>query len=132
MRSLLRFLLLCLMVVALPVQGLAATGAVHCAAMHERMQTASMHLHHDGSAHDHAAADAQHEAAPASADLPQGQGGSFKCSACAACCVALGLPAGAIVLPHPPAQAFQPAFGSRDPVAFLTGGPERPPRAFLA
>lgn len=141
MRSLLRLLLLCLMAVALPVQGLAATGAVHCAAMHDRMQVATAHHHDDGSAHQH---DAHHggqdaaSAAPPGADDHRADEGSpragdaFKCSACAACCVALGLPSVAITLPTLPAEGLEPAIALRAAVVFLTGGPERPPRPVLA
>jgi hypothetical protein len=140
MRSLLRLLLLCLMAVALPVQGLAATGAVHCAAMHDRMQGATGHHHDDGSAHQHDAHHGGQEAAsaPSGGDDHRADDGSprvgsaFKCSACAACCVALGLPSVAITLPALPAEGLEPDIAFRAAVAFLTGGPERPPRTVLA
>lgn len=136
MRSLLRVLLLCLMAVALPLQGLAATGAVHCAAMHDRMQVDPAHHHDDGVAehHDgHASASLQEAADDHRGDdsAPR-TGGAFKCSACAACCVALGLPVGVLTLPHVPADSVAPAIAWRAAVAFLTGGPERPPRTCLA
>lgn len=141
MRAVLRLLLLCLMAVALPLQGLAATGALHCAAMHERMQVNVELRHHGGAAghHDgHAKAEQQafaddHRADDHRADdgAPR-SGGAFKCSACAACCVALGLPVGAVVLPQAPADALAPAMPQRAVAAFLTSGPERPPRTVLA
>lgn len=137
MRSLLRLMLLCLMTVALPVQGFAATGALHCGAMHERMQPGAAHHHDDGVAHLHG----DHErAGPAAADgaaAPDEDdavrvGGVFKCSACAACCVGLGLPAGTLRVPQGPAESVAPALVERSAAAFLTGGLERPPRCFLA
>ena len=46
MRSFWRLLLLCLMALALPVQGFAAAGGAHCGAMHERMQASAAQDHH--------------------------------------------------------------------------------------
>jgi hypothetical protein len=137
MRSLLRLMLLCLMAVALPVQGFAATGALHCGAMHERMQVNSVHHHDDGAAHPH---DGHHATSPAPAaasdvghdDGAARAGGFFKCSACAACCVGLGLPAGTITLPQAPAQSPAPSLAADAVASFLTSGPERPPRTDLA
>lgn len=136
MRSVFRFVLLCLMALALPLQGLAATGAVHCAAMHERMQVSAAHHHDDNAAHHHEGHAAKSVATSAddhrSDDSAPRAGGAFKCSACAACCVALGLPSGAVTLPQAPADGLTPPMALRAAVAFLTGGPERPPRAVLA
>lgn len=137
MRSLLRLMLLCLMAVALPVQGFAATGALHCGAMHERMRVSAGHHHDDGAAHLH---DGHHVTSPAPAASSDGGpddgatrvGGVFKCSACAACCVGLGLPAGALTLPPGPAESLAPQRIERSVAAFLTSGPERPPRVILA
>lgn len=137
MRSLMRLMLLCLMAVALPVQGFAATGALHCGAMHERMQVDTAHHHDDGAAQSH---DGQHLGNPAPAAASDGGhddgaarvGGVFKCSACAACCVGLGLPAGALPLPQGPAESPAPGLVADAPTAFLTSGPERPPRRLLA
>ncbi len=135
MRSLWRFLLLCLMAVALPVQGFAAAGAVHCAAMHERMQPAGDHHaadaadageHHHAQAADHHPQGADHHAA--------GEAGrkAGKCSACAACCAALALPAPALLLPPLKADGAPSVVIADAVVAFLTSGPERPPRTPLA
>jgi hypothetical protein len=139
MRSLLRLMLLCLMAVALPLQGFAATGALHCAAMHERMQVQAAHHHDDGAAHSHDGHGGHHaaNATPPSGDGghddgPARVGGTFKCSACAACCVGLGLPASAITLPPGPAERVAPRLVADAVAAFLTSGPERPPRARLA
>ena len=142
MRSLLRLVLLCVMAVALPLQGYAATGAVHCGAMHGRMQVESAHHHDDGAVHQHGAHDghAAHAAASHAApavDAPSDDGatptgGVAKCSACAACCVGLGLPAGVITMPQGPAEGAAPTLAPLAVPTFLTSGPERPPRAILA
>lgn len=136
MRSLLRLMLLCLMTVSLPVQGFAATGALHCAQMHERMQVSAAHHHDDGAAHEHRDRDAASPVLTDADTVPDDGtarvGGVFKCSACAACCVGLGLPAGTISLPQGPAQSLAPMRGEHAVAAFLTSGPERPPRVIPA
>ena len=144
MRSLLRFVLLCLMAVALPLQGFAATGALHCATMHERMQAGVSHHHddvadhhehhdHDRQAHERHGASPANSATEAGADDGAGRlGGLSKCSACAACCVGIGLPAGAITLPAGPAESVAAGLVTRSVAPFLTSGPERPPRVLLA
>lgn len=135
MRSLLRLLLLCLMAVALPVQGFAAAGAMHCATMHERMQGVDVHHHDDGADHPHAQAASHHDMSSTDAgsdDSAARVGGMFKCSACAACCVGLGLPASVISVPPGPAEGLTPPSVSRAVATFFTGGPERPPRSVLA
>lgn len=141
MRSLWRLLLLVIVAVALPVQAFAAAGAVHCARMHERMHAAAAQASHDHHVH-HGMAAAHHDmsadslsAAPASpTDVPD-EGTplhAFKCSACAACCVAMGLPAATPKLPSAPAAAETPSLPAIAIAAFVTGGLERPPRTELA
>lgn len=133
MRSVWRHLLLVLLAVALPVQAFAAAGAVHCARMHERMHAAAAasahdhhamaHSHHEMSADDASTTGEPDEASPLHA---------FKCSACAACCVAVGLPAATPTLPAAPAAAHPPVLPAIAIAAFVTGGLERPPRTDLA
>lgn len=143
MRSLWRVLLLCLMAVALPVQGFAAAGMQHCQPIHERTQTVTApHAVHHGDAHAHphdtASAPQAHEAGAGAVDhAPVAEkshavAAVAKCSACAACCVGLGLPASALQLPKLPAVGPQPATIPMEAAAFLTGGLDRPPRPFLA
>lgn len=134
MRSTFRLLLLWLMAVALPLQGFAAAGAQHCVPMHERMQVTQAHDLGHGGHHGVAAADAdgQAEAPGHSMPDPAAKTGAFKCSACAACCVALGLPASAAQLPGQPAGGLQPSAAEASAAAFLTDGLERPPRSVLA
>jgi hypothetical protein len=147
MAVLIRRLVICLLVLALPAQGLAAATLAFCGPAHH---AAGMSLpgaaaadpgqgHHDshpgggaGSAHAQHAQHAQqvdpagHEpAAPADA-------GSQKCSACASCCSAGAIPSALPALPEPVfATLVFPAVASRvDP--FAASGPDRPPRHLLA
>lgn len=138
MRSTFRLLLLWLMAVALPLQGFAAAGAQHCVPMHERMHVVEDHDLGQGAHHHAVAVDADSEA-DADAEAPghpvpdsAAKTGAFKCSACAACCVALGLPARVPELPGQPADGLHPLAAEATAAAFLTDGLERPPRAALA
>jgi len=129
------------MVLALPLQGMAAVARLHCGSADPGVSVRAGHAeHHAGHAADHAhhghaamqaavMADGASDLQPPSA-LPHGVGHS--CSACAACCAGLGLPAATTVLAEPdlanvPVMAAgQPAFH------FIASGPERPPRSDLA
>jgi hypothetical protein len=137
MSRLIRCLLVWLLALALPLQGVAAASMRHCApagdAVHGQAAQAgghglssAPHAHQadHGAAHGHAAAAAadQAEDAPATA-LPEA-----KCSACAACCAALGLPAVGVKLPSPPGadDVARPAPAGVD--SFVANGLDRPPR----
>lgn len=133
MRSIWRQLLLVLLSVALPVQAFAAAGAVHCARMHERVHAAAV-----GAAHDHHAMVHSHhemnsgEASTTGVPDDASPLHAFKCSACAACCVAVGLPVATPSLTLAPGSADLLALSSIAIAAFVTGGLERPPRTDLA
>lgn len=131
----LRRVLLWLLMLALPLQGLAGVARLHCADG-GRTDTAvvSPHVHGlDGPAIDHPhdvghghAVAASAEAAPAASDDGSA---AASCSACAACCVAL-----ALVPQWPQAGAAAPRDLAPQPpkapaTTFLTSGPERPPRS---
>ena len=146
MSRLLRRVLLWLLMLALPLQGLAGVARVHCAdgdhaatiATAQAAHAAPGHgIDHDPG-HDHPApghAGALAAQQGVADDVPGSSGGATaaaKCSACAACCVALALvpqwsqasaPAPRGVAPLPPAAPV---------TTFLTPGPERPPRPALA
>jgi hypothetical protein len=88
MRRVVNVWLMWLLVLALPVQGLAAQRMLFCSpAQHTVVQAQT---EHDHSAHmhaEHSKADAKAEAAPAAhSDVSHG-----KCSACASCCAVLGI-----------------------------------------
>jgi hypothetical protein len=99
MSSLVRLLLICLIAMALPVQGVAAATLNSCGPDHSSQLTLSGG---DGyqrlGGHGHAAvSDADTAAHGTAADL--GQHGKHGAGAHAACCVAIALPASALLVP---------------------------------
>ena len=128
MRPAVRLLLIWLVALALPAQGIAAATMQFCGPGHrQQVQSAPAagHAHH---AH-HAAAAADDSSAPA-AQLAQL--GKFKCSACAACCMATALPPAMATLP-----VVKPAIGPEtvaplDYVGPVAAGLERPPKPTFA
>jgi hypothetical protein len=132
---------LCLLSLALPLQGVAAATMRHCAPSHERMHGALQppvpHGEH-GSVHQHgrerladpgpaqaghagaAAADTRSELAP------------YQCSACGACCAAAVLPSKVPDLATVAPAALPAAERGQPQVTYLTDGPERPPPTILA
>jgi hypothetical protein len=146
-----RTLVLCVLALALPMQGLAAATMQHCGSNHHA-RTAAAPKVHDHAAHGHAdhqghgamTAD-HHHAAPGTTDVAADTGDdqvsnylnassvvTAKCSACASCCSALALPATiaqiAVVQQH--ASRFPPLALEFGPV--VTDSLERPPRSSLA
>lgn len=123
MRRFARTVLLWLIVLALPVQGLAAPLMLHCA----ESRGHAAHARVNPVAADHAAG-AHH------AGVPEGAAATsdHSCSACAACCAALALPPGPALPGAPgPGEARRAALAT--PVMpYLTDGLERPPRAWRA
>jgi len=116
MRRFLRLVLLCLIALALPAQGvLAATGMRLHAAAHEQMTMP------DGSTMD-------------AADMPCHDHGLDKSGGCGACCGPIVVQQ-AMLQVAPTATRWAPlkraALGTK-PAAFLTGGTDRPPRPSLA
>ena len=134
MSALQRLLLVCLLSLAIPLQGYAAAAMAFCGPAHARMTAASVDAHHEhiGGVSLHAGHDGQapshHASMPAGDDLAHWQQlGDQDCSACAACCAA-ALPATAPHLP-PSTATGEPAPPPRlTSASFLTGGQERPPR----
>lgn len=155
MRRVVRAFLVWVMVVALPVQGMAASTMLFCGPGHEHMMpvpvldapaVAPGHggdvVHqaaatgHDG--HEHAvASDPVASEARAGTDADDGKGlfpqhGKFSCSACAACCSAMALPA-SFALPEVTSPALPIGAAPDAPVAsHQPDGLERPPRTVLA
>ena len=135
--TVMRRLAVWLLALAIPLQGLAAATMLHCTPLRADAIAHAGHAHHGSSAaghhaHEGAAADAQ---AASAAPHDHGSGVTpsvHKCSACAACNVGVGLPSTLAALPEPPAEpAAHPAPASVR-TAFLTPGPDRPPRASAA
>ncbi|RZL12012.1 MAG: hypothetical protein EOP40_00420 [Rubrivivax sp.] len=155
MLSILRVALLCLLALAIPAQGFAAAARLLCGPAHH--DAASRHLdpampvhahkHEHRHAEEHPAAGhmSSHDrhawltersapssaagvAAPVVIDPPDG-----RCIACAACCTAAALPAHMPMPTAPPLMSATPLIpGSASRPAFITGGPDRPPRPILA
>lgn len=135
-----------LLVAVIPVQGLAAGMMVTCGPNHERMAQMG-----DLSQHEVAVGAGHHGISPSTADvgsvqpsheslsdLPVGSESpldkiaKFKCSACAACCIATAMPASVYTFDACASTHLQASVPMSMAPVFLTGGPERPPRIFLA
>lgn len=135
MRSAWRFLLTCLLALALPLQGLAAS-RMHLGLAAPATSAATAHSPAHGTAaaaelppcHQLTAAD---EAPDSDAPAPVPK---HSCAACALCAAyaGLGLPALAGAHFPPLVHAAPPAAPAEPQPAFLTDGPERPPRAAAA
>lgn len=122
MSSLLRSMLMCLLVLALPVQGVVAATMQFCAAAH-RSQPMSA-----DTAAEHAALGHVHTAAAVDADA---QPSAQSCSACAACCAASAPPGAPFEVPR-----VEPLVEPAPVAASIYSGPigaglERPPKSPL-
>ncbi|MEO8302888.1 MAG: hypothetical protein ABI724_02100 [Betaproteobacteria bacterium] len=140
-----RFVLICLMMVAVPLKGAVASSMVMCGPGHSGTSVeaiagsgmdgagnGSLH-HHDHAAHSHAsdAGDEHDQSAGLSDHKNLAKHGVMKCSICAACCVG-----GAFL---PPVEFSVPAsIGTESPFPAVAArfswtvlaGLERPPRRF--
>lgn len=152
MRNCWRILLLCLTMLALPLQGVAAVRMLHCLTTasaaqstawptgHVADETAHHHAAHES--HDHAHAHVHphgHDGSPAgeaddgaAADTAHGHGASHKCSACAACCAGMAVAFELPLMPQPPHGAEHTPVAEAAAASFIAGGLERPPRSTLA
>lgn len=150
MSRIVRALLVWVMVIAMPVQGMAASMMLFCGPGHESAMQglahvapaphadhAGAHVHdHAAAAHDHGMWEAITDAPPspdtASAELVVQQHGKYGCSACAACCIMLALPAG-LSLPPDPGRAHPVLTSPSAPLpSHQPDGLDRPPRPALA
>ena len=135
-----------LLLVALPLQGFAAATMLNCGPNHQQMWEASVGARaerSDPAAHgDHQhpmdSADAHQKA---EAGDPADEGGSlhhlgklstFKCSACAACCMGVALPPSPLAFASSPPASVPTPNVSAPHVDFVSNGLDRPPRLFLA
>jgi hypothetical protein len=132
MGSLIRTLLICFLVLAVPAQGAAAVTMAYCGPNHhgrgaatDAQQTASgKHSHHGidsqpAIGHDDPAAQAVH------ADKQ-------KCSACASCCTFGVVLSTVLDVPAPDLAPTRFSAVSASVEAFVAEGPDRPPRMILA
>jgi hypothetical protein len=145
MRVLVRALLVWLLVLAVPAQGIAAATMAFCGPGHHGSgSTAQMHAaapadhaHHGGAAetgHEHhqAASAPDEEASATALTAKDADPSKHKCSACASCCSV-----GAILssVQAVPALDFTPTVFSAVVLSvdtFAADGPDRPPRLVLA
>jgi hypothetical protein len=132
-----RKLLVCLLMLALPVQATLAASQAFCMAHphgHTAMQSsvvatpAGMNVHHDACAH---AATDDGGSAPVAPQADAAPAADGSCNACAACCAPGAVQALARGLPL--AVPVPAAFGAVDAAveAFASDGPDRPPRSAL-
>lgn len=133
MFSRLKFVLVWLIALALPVQALASATLLHCGPGHQRVHAAQLGTAPPASAHhDHA----QHQAASspehdAGQTAPLADLGKYKCSACAACGSVCALTSQMPVISAPEfgATVFLTVVPAVE--AFAVDGPDRPPRNLL-
>lgn len=140
MNTLRRFLLVWLLVLALPFQGVASASMLLCAPDVPAAPQASMHAMDgmDGKPHDHAAmlkamaaADQQHAGDHHGGDQHDGHDG--KSRTCADCCVGAAMaPAMLPVLALAPPQFISIPFRAGHVPSVDPTLPERPPRTTLA
>lgn len=126
MRAFIRSLLTLLLLLALPLQGIAAASMVNCLPAHGGMAgAASLSAVSADGLHDALHAPGDH---CADARLPTQ--GKHACSACAACCIGGALMPSALALPGDFKLHERPLRSQTLSPAFITEGTERPPRAF--
>ncbi len=159
MGHLIRTILVWLVAIAIPAQGMAAATGFHCSPGHAGMQTsqrmtqplpeasAPAHAAHGHASHAAPNADAVSDNGPSAtvpdtsragqtkvaADAVKGAKSSLqKCSACASCCAGLALPSTAIMPPSiDPASAVS-VLSQSMVASIFHDGPERPPRILHA
>jgi hypothetical protein len=146
-KRILRTLLLWLMMLALPTQGMAAATLLYCGPVHaggatstpvRPSEVAAAHAEH-GHAHMHASRQAGHvHSDHAQAELADASAHSMTpavdtaCSVCAACCSATAIMAKPLFMPAQAEPLAPVRAGTALAVDFFTDGPRRPPRTFLA
>jgi len=146
--SLSRFLLACLLLVALPLKGLAATSMLACGPDHHRTSLVVHADHAESTWHSHGNGETPHQHAvngslerplhlAGSADKPDSgthanaAHGKLECNNCAPCC------AGAALVNASPTPIFIPVYSADYPPSFTLhrSAPvarlERPPRTLL-
>lgn len=121
-----------LVALAVPFQGMAAVMAAQCMAFGHHEDTVADH-HADGHSHDGAGGHdhAKHSHADTGKSKPGGEGGKKShCGPCTACCASASIaaPVAALAIPASPSDAVY-AFSQFPPPAFEPDGLDRPPLA---
>lgn len=140
MKPILRSLLVWLLLLALPFQGLASAGVLACAPADPAPAHHAPAMVMDGQPHDHAAMLETMAAQASSADsghcadsTPRGDHHAGKPGACAACCIGAAMaPAVLPALPLAPADFISIPFRAGHVPSVDPALPERPPRTALA
>jgi hypothetical protein len=152
MRLSVRSLLIWLLVLAMPVQAIAAAGMQHCGPVHQLMQAGSTAavwtdgqdmphdatVPHDATPHEHTGAATKADAEPSpssSSDATLNAAGfadDYTCSACANCCSAVALPSAVVQIPALPIGTHVSMLPVSEVISFVPGGIDRPPRTILA
>lgn len=124
MHRVLRLFFAWALVIAIPVQGMAASAMSACGPSHPHAVQAL-------AAAEPALADGLDADASDATACPQHHG-KFGCSACAACCHALALPASFVLPALASAEELAPLATVATPSTQPPDGPDRPPRTALA
>ena len=149
MKRFVRCFVMWLLVLALPVQGFAASTMLLCGAGHHGTVQATegghdhaSHMHmgaqdvsavSESAAHDHAAdTPLSHEDSAFSPLTAKHANVMGKCSACAACCTVAFLPTNVIAFTAPAPSRVLPVVELTTHAGFIADGLERPPRLPLA
>jgi hypothetical protein len=142
----LKFVIVWLLALAIPAQGLAAATMAHCGASHQRMHAAGAQAESHATDHHRQQHSHQHEAgAVRSADRHVAVSshattepdkfsdlGQYKCGVCGSCCSAAAMPGFSLALPESAPVAQWEAVRFHAYIVFVTDGPDRPPRPILA
>jgi hypothetical protein len=142
-RDFLRTALLCMLLVAVPLQGLAAGAMLFCGSVqgsdavsidsHSHTDQGTAQAHHHQQAGDGApSGSAQHAGGHDDALQPLGHLHDGTCSVCASCCSGAALPQSAAMLVSQAEQRAPRVDSSQPDPGHACPGPERPPRRLLA
>jgi hypothetical protein len=119
-------MLVWLIALALPAQGVAAVTMALCGPIHQRMASAAELV---VAAHHHASTDA-HDSTHDAHELP---GQKYNCSACATCCMSTAISSPLLQPPAIPAGTAVLVSSQYTGVSgFIPDTPEHPPRSILA
>jgi len=137
-----RVLMIVLLALAIPVQGVAVAAMLYCGPDHLAGGTAGHSAGHEGghvhaqdgpaqTGHEHVQPDMLAADLASLPDAPD-QPAQAKCSVCAGCCSAAAIAASTSLFSPPGMEPLPVLMSSGLAYSFITDGPLRPPRSFLA
>jgi hypothetical protein len=135
MKKLKHYILLAILIMAIPLQGFAAASMMLCATEHHQVSVTQIsqvgeHMHDVYSEHhEHQAQGHDVDAQSSDTTTTQQHGTKDKCSACASCCVGAAMLTSYLDAPvsRPASEKIDMVFSSH--VGYISDGLERPPRA---